>query len=166
EVDRDLHTDQPPEKMLERTRAEPVQDSGQLRIDYEDSDPQRAEQISLQIADVYTRQHNADEQGKLREERVILSTLDRPNQAVLTWPITRVVVPVAALLGFLTAVAVVLALAYLDDSIRSADDIGRFLQLPLLGIVPRYQRPVQRPTSAAASREEKPVSQPEVSVSP
>src|SRR5213076_555950 len=64
EVNRDLHSDLPPERMLERTRAEPVQDSGQLRIDYEDADPTRAEQISLQIADVYTRRHNADEQGK------------------------------------------------------------------------------------------------------
>ena len=63
--------------MLDRTRAEPVQDSGQIRIDVEDSDPRRAEQISLAIADVYARQHNAAEQGKLREERVILSTLDR-----------------------------------------------------------------------------------------
>src|SRR3954463_1215640 len=49
EVDRNLHTDLPPERMLDRTRAEPVQDSGQIRIDYEDADPRRAEQISLSI---------------------------------------------------------------------------------------------------------------------
>ena len=74
--------------MLERTTAEPVQDSGQIRIDVEDSDPRRAEQLSLEIADVYVRQHNAAEQGKLREERVILSTLDRSNTAILIWPQT------------------------------------------------------------------------------
>ncbi len=167
EVDRSLHTDLPPERMLDRTRAEPVQDSGQVRIDFEDADPQRAEQVSLAIADVYTRQHNAEEQGKLREERVILSTLDRPNEATLTWPLTRLVVPTAALLGLLVATVAVLALTYVDDSIRSAEDVGRFLQLPLLGMVPRYRaasRPIAaevRPSPAEAS-----VSQPEVPITP
>ena len=167
EVDRNLHTDLPPERMLDHTRAEPVQDSGQIRIDYEDADPLRAEQISLEMADVYTRQHNADEQGKLREERVILSTLDRPNQATLTWPLTRVVVPTAAALGLLAAAAVLLGMAYLDDSIRSAEDVGRFIELPLLGIVPRYRVSARGvASSAAAAPTEQSVSQPEVPVSP
>jgi capsular polysaccharide biosynthesis protein len=167
EVDRNLHTDLPPERMLERTRAEPVQDSGQVRIDYEDSDPLRAEQITLGIADVYTRQHNADEQGKLREERVILSTLDRPNQATLTWPLINVIVPSAAVLGLVAAVVVVLGLAYFDDSIRSVEDVGRFLELPLLGMVPRHRGSARTVAPATAGRAaEQSVSQPEVSVSP
>ena len=149
EVDRNLHTDVPAELMLERTKAEPVQDSGQIRIDVEDPDARRAERVSLEIADVYVRQHNAEEQGKLREERVILSTLDRGNQAVRTWPLTRILVPGAALLGLLVATAIVLTLAYFDDSIRSADDIQRYLQLPLLGSVPRFRSAAVAPSSAS-----------------
>jgi capsular polysaccharide biosynthesis protein len=158
DVDRNLHTDLPPERMLERTRAEPVQDSGQIRIDFEDADPLRAEAVSLEIADVYTRQHNAEEQGKLREERVILSTLDRPNQATLTWPLTRVVVPTAALLGLLVATALVLGFAYFDDSIRSAEDVQRYVGLPLLGTVPRRRAVASRTARAvvAPSRSEEP----------
>jgi capsular polysaccharide biosynthesis protein len=140
EVDQNLHTDLAPETMLERTRAEPVVDSDQIRIDVEDPDPGRAEQLSLAIADVYTQEHNAAEQGKLREERVILNTLDRPNQATLIWPQTRIVVPIAALLGLLVAGLVVLGGVYFDDSIRSQTDVQRYLELPLLGIIPR-QRP-------------------------
>jgi capsular polysaccharide biosynthesis protein len=147
EVDRNLHTDLPPERMLERTKAEPVQDSGQIRIDFEDADPRRAEHVGLAIADVYVRQHNADEQGKLREERVILSTLDRPNEAILSWPITRVIVPSAAVLGMLAATAVLLVLAYLDRSLRSAEDVQQYLDLPLLAMVPRYR---SRQLTAAA----------------
>jgi capsular polysaccharide biosynthesis protein len=139
EVDRNLHTDISPERMLEQTRAEPVQDSGQIRLDVEDSDPRRAEQVSLEIADVYTRQHNAIEQGKLREERVILSTLDRPNGATLIWPQTRILIPAAALLGLLVAGLVVLGMVYFDDSIRSPADVEHYLGLPLLGLVP-HQR--------------------------
>jgi len=151
EVDRSLHTDLPPQRMLERTKAEPVQDSGQIRIDFEDPDPRRAEQVSLEIADVYVRQHNADEQGKLREERVILSILDRPPDAVLTWPLTRLIVPAAAALGMLVAGAVLLGLLYVDDTIHTADDVQRYVQLPLLGSVPRHRwSPAAR---ASSSRE-------------
>jgi capsular polysaccharide biosynthesis protein len=139
EVDRNLHTDLSPSVILEHTRAEPVQDSGQIRLDVEDSDPRRAEQLSLEIADVYTRQHNAAEQGKLREERVILSTLDRGNEATLMWPQTRILVPSAALLGLLAAVLVILGLGYLDDSIRSAGDVQLYLDLPLLGMIPQHR---------------------------
>jgi capsular polysaccharide biosynthesis protein len=143
EVDRNLHTDLQPERMLDRTKAEPVQDSGQIRIDFEDPDPRRAEQVGLEIADVYVKQHNADEQGKLREERVTLSILDRPPDAVLTWPLTNLIVPAAAALGLVVAGAILLGLLYVDDSIRNAEDVTRYVQLPVLGTVPRY-----RPTRA------------------
>jgi capsular polysaccharide biosynthesis protein len=149
----------PAEKMLAHTRAEPVVDSDQIRIDFEDSDPGRAEQISLAIADVYTQQHNAAEQGKLREERVILSTLNRPNQAVLIWPQTSVIAPAAGLLGILVAALVVLGLAYLDDTIRSAADVQRYLDLPLVGSIPRF-----RPIALGKSVEPQPRSQTEMEV--
>jgi capsular polysaccharide biosynthesis protein len=152
EVDRNLNTDLPPDRMLERTKAEPIQDSGQIRIDVEDSDPERAERVSLEIADVYTRQHNAEEQGKLREERVILSTLDRPNRATQIWPLTRTIVPAAALLGLLAAGAVILGMTYFDPSLRSAADIERHLELPLLGTIPLHRSAVKNVVSPAPQR--------------
>jgi capsular polysaccharide biosynthesis protein len=153
-VDQNLHTDLAPEVMLGHTRAEPVVDSDQIRIDVDDSDATRAEQLSLAIADVYTQQHNAAEQGKLREERVILSTLDRPNEAVLIWPQTRIIVPAAAVLGVLVAGLVVLTMVYLDDAIRSTEDVERYLELPVLGTVPRFRTTARRlPARAARSTE-------------
>jgi hypothetical protein len=140
EVDQNLHTDLPPERMLERTRAVPVQDSGQIRLDVEDSDPRRAEQLSLELADVYTREHNAAEQGKLREERVILEPLDRSNQATLIWPVRPIIVPAAALLALLAALGLLLTLAYFDDSVRGIEDIERFVGLPVLAAIPRAKR--------------------------
>jgi len=143
EVNTNLHTDVPPEVMLDHTRAEPVQDSGQIRLDVDDSDPRRAEQVSLEMANVYTSEHNAAEQGKLREERVILSTLDRSNQAILIWPQTPTLVVAAALLGLAIAGLVVLGLVYLDESIRSPADVQRYLGLPLLGSIPRQRMPTR-----------------------
>jgi hypothetical protein len=154
DVDQNLHTDLAPEVMLGHTRAEPVVDSDQIRIDVDDSDATRAEQLSLAIADVYTQQHNAAEQGKLREERVILSTLDRPNAAVLIWPQTRILLPAAAVLGVVVAGLVVLAMVYFDDAIRSPEDVERYLELPVLGTVPRFRTTARRlPAAAARSTE-------------
>ena len=158
EVNANLHTDLPPALILDRTRAEPVLDSDQLRLDVEDSDPHRAQQLSLEIADVYTREHNAAEQGKLREERVILSTLDRPNDAELIWPQTRILVPSAAVLGFLVAGLVVLGLVYVDDSIRSPADIQHYVGLPLLGTIPK-QRPLTAGQASLAARTSGPEAQ-------
>jgi capsular polysaccharide biosynthesis protein len=149
EVDRNLHTDLSPSRILDHTRAEPVQESGQIRLDVEDSDPRRAEQLSLEIADVYTRQHNAAAQGKLREERVILSTLDRDNQATLMWPLTRILVPTAGVLGVLAAGLVILGLVYVDDSIRTPEHVQQYLNLPLLGAIPR---PGHAPAGASTTR--------------
>jgi capsular polysaccharide biosynthesis protein len=157
EVDRNLHTDLSPAVMLDHTRAEPVQDSGQVRLDIEDSDPRRAEQLSLEIADVYTREHNALEQGKLREERVILSVLDRGNEAILIWPQTRILVPAAAVLGLLVAGLVVLGMVFLDDSIRSPADVQQYLGLPLLGMIPRQRiLPLSTTTAVGQSAQSEP----------
>ena len=168
EVDRNLHTDIPPDVMLDHTRAEPVQDSGQIRLDVEDADPSRAQQLALEIANVYTSQHNADEQGKLREERVILSTLDRPDQAQLIWPLTRLLVPGAALLGLLVAAGTVLGFAYFDPTLRTPADVQATLALPVLGVVPRERAtpggahaapppPPAAPTAAADAQADAPV---------
>ena len=140
EVDRNLHLDLPAEQMLEHTKAEPVQDSSQVRIDFEDAEPSRAQQAALEIADVYTQQHNAMQEAELREKRVIFTVLDRPTDARLVWPQTRVIVPAAALLGLVVAAAVVMMLAYLDDTLKSEEDVERDLGLPLIGQVPTVSR--------------------------
>ena len=153
EVDRNVHTDLDAARMLDHTRAEPVQDSGQIRLDYEDADPRRAAQVSLEIAEVYTRQHNAAEQGKLREERVILSTLDRSNEAILIWPQTKLIVPGAALLGLIVGGLVVLGSVLLDATVRSAADVERYVGLPVLGVVPRSRSRGLRRTEEAPREE-------------
>ncbi len=140
DVDRNLRLDLPPERMLASVTAQPVQDSNQIRVDVDDVDPARAKRMAMEIANVYSEQHNAEQQSKLREEQVILSVLDRQNDAVLTWPQTRILVPVAALLGLIAAAGVVLLLAALDDTLHTAEDVSRVLDLPIMGVLPATLR--------------------------
>lgn len=138
EVDRSLNLDVPEERMLANTKAEPIIDVTQIRIDYEDVDATRAESTALQIASVFVNEHNARQAGKLREEQVFLSVLDRPSAATLQWPQLRLLVPAAALLGLLAAAGVVTLLTSLDDTLKTGADVAEYLDLPLLGQVPAF----------------------------
>ena len=60
--------------------------------------------------------------------------------------------PAAAVLGLLVAGLVVLGLVYLDDSIRSPADVQRYLELPLLGSVPRFRTSGATAAAASAAR--------------
>jgi hypothetical protein len=75
---------------------------------------------------------------------------------VLIWPQTRILVPSAALLGALVAGLVVLGVVYLDDTIRTPDHVRQYLELPVLGMVPRLRRgarPSKHPDSRPADTE-------------
>lgn len=151
EVNRNLRLDLPPEQMLANTRAEPVLDSLQLRIDVDDAYGPRAEAIALEMANVYSQQHNARQEGTLREERVLLTVLDRASTPTLVWPQTRTLVPAAALLALAAATGVVLLLALLDDTLKSAEDVHRVLGFPVLGLVPGPARNHRRRAGGADS---------------
>jgi capsular polysaccharide biosynthesis protein len=150
QVNANLHTDLPVDDMLAHTKAEPIQDSSQIQVDVEDSDAGRAESLALEIANVYVQQHNAAEQAHVREERVILFPLDRPNQAVLVWPQRRIIVPGAALLGLLVAGAVLVFGRLLDGTLRYPGQVEAELGLPVLAVVPRVGGSSSAPAPAAA----------------
>lgn len=153
-----LHVDMAPDVILRNTHAVPASDTGQITVTVDDSDPQRAQSLALAISQIYTDQHNAAEQPKLREERVMLDVLDRPNGATLVWPQTRLIVPAAAALGLIVAALVVAALAFLDDTLHSAREIQAYVSLPLLAVIPalphssRRAPPPGTPRLSAAAR--------------
>lgn len=61
--------------------------------------------------------------------------------AAASTPNTGRALTLGLLVAFFTAFSLVFALDYLDDTIKSADDITRKLGLPCLGLVPALKRP-------------------------
>jgi capsular polysaccharide biosynthesis protein len=149
QADDNLHADLPVDQILDHTRAEPVQDSSQIQVDVDDSDPGRAQSLALEIANVYVAQHNADEQSHVQEERVILFPLDRPNPAIQTWPQRKVIVPAAALLGLLLAAGCLIGARLLDNTLRYPEQIEAELGLPVLAAIPATSGHGRRPTIGA-----------------
>ena len=84
-----------------------------------------------------------------------LATVSRNGQSPSTVPRS----------GALVGGFVVLALVYLDDTIRTPDHVRQYLELPVLGMVPRPRhglRPLKHPASRPAETEPKPSTEMEV----
>ncbi len=136
EVDSRLRLDLGPEAILGRLKAEPVLQSAQIYVEVDDVDPSRAEAIALETARVFEEQHAARNQGIPSQDRAIVSILDRPSAARLVWPQTRATVAVAALLGLVLGAGLALGLDYLDDTLKTPEDVERALGLTTLGRIP------------------------------
>jgi capsular polysaccharide biosynthesis protein len=136
EVDQRLRLDLGPERLLSKVRAEAIVDNVQVLVEVDDPDPALAERLALEFARVVEEQHAARNLGVPQSERTVVSMLDRPTSASLVWPQTRAIVPVATGLGAALGLLLAVLLAYVNDTIKSADDVTRRLQLATLALIP------------------------------
>jgi capsular polysaccharide biosynthesis protein len=127
------------ERLLGMMKAEAIVDQGYVQIDVDDTDPGRAERIAGAFAQVFAQLHAAADVGKPLAERLAVDVLDRPSGAAQVWPQTRVLTIAAALIGLLGGVLLVFAIEYLDDTLKSTDDVGRVLGLSTLASIPRQR---------------------------
>lgn len=124
------------ERLLSKIKAEGIIDQGYVQIDAEDTDQRRVERIAGAFAQVFAQQHASADVGKPLAERLNVEVLDRPSGAVQIWPQTRVVTLAAGLIGLLGGVLLAFGFAYLDNTVKTADDIQRLLGLSTLACIP------------------------------
>ena len=136
EVDSRLRVDLGSDAILARLRAEAVAQNAQILIEADDVDPARVEAIVFETARVFEEQHASRNQGIPYQDRALVSILDRPTPARLIWPQTRILVGAALLLGLIAGALLALGLDYLDDTLKSAEDVERALGLTTLGRLP------------------------------
>lgn len=136
EVDRNLRLDLGPESLSRMITVGTVPDALQIQIDVDDVAPERAEALARELAQVYEESHAHSEQGKIEEERVIIRQLDEPTPSRLIWPQTSAFVLAALALGCVIGVLLVLLLDYLDDTLKTSEDVERYLGLPTLASIP------------------------------
>lgn len=126
-----LELDMTYEELLEVTTVENPSDTRILTITVMDPDPQLAKQIADQYAQVSKKRiaelMDINEPGIVEEGHV-------PEEK--TSPTTRKNVAIAGLIGCLLAAAYVVIRYLMDDTIKSSEDIERYLGLNTLGILP------------------------------
>ncbi len=136
-VDR-LRLDVNPYELLGRVAVSPDLNNLIIQIDATDSDPQRAGEVANAFADDFVAEIEKEQADQLREDRVETSVVQRAGAGAPVGPNATINALAGALFGLLLGGLIVLALEVLDDTIKSKDDIERYLgkDLRLLGQVP------------------------------
>lgn len=136
QVDDELKLDLPVEKLLSRVRVSAVSNGYILDVTVDDVDARRAGDIAQAWAETFIEQHQAEMAQADPQSRIDISELDRPLPGTLFFPKTKQYVAAAGVLGLVIGAALAFLLEYLDDSLRTPEDIERFVGLPLVGTIP------------------------------
>jgi len=105
-----------------------------IEISVKNSDPRKAAEIANAIADSFV------------EYIVKIMNIDNVQVIDKAIPPTSKISPktslniaVAAILGFMISVFIVFLLEYMDRTIKSPEDIKKYLDLPVLGVIPEIK---------------------------
>lgn len=127
----ELHLETDYETLVKRISVTNPNDSHMLRIAVKDPDPQVAANVSNDLSD------------KLRDQIADIMNTDKPSvvqQAVVpdkpVSPSLKKNTAIGALLGALLAIAYIVITYMLDDTIKTADDIKKYMELDTLAEFP------------------------------
>jgi capsular polysaccharide biosynthesis protein len=128
--------DLPVDRLRSRLRVEANKDDLTIKAQVDDTDPGRAQLVANRLADRFVETIRLEKAEKERRD-VQVSVLEyaeppgAPNH-----PKTRVNAAVGGILGLVAGGMLVFLLEYLDDTIKTAEDVDRHLGLAVLGSVP------------------------------
>ncbi|MGH2461265.1 MAG: YveK family protein, partial [Chloroflexota bacterium] len=136
QVDQDLKLDLPVEKLLSRVHVSAVSNGYILDVTVDDGDARRAGDIANDWAQRFVQQQQAAMAQADPQNRIEVTVLDTPLPGTLFFPKTKQYVVAAGLLGLVVGAALAFVLDYLDDTLRTPEEVERFTGLPLVGSIP------------------------------
>ncbi len=131
EVVRQLNLGMSPEALSSKISVTAPEETRVLQINVTDTDPQLAADIANKVCEVAMQElkriTDADAVHQVYEADVPVASVSMSaKKAVL----------LAAVLGLVAAVGVMTVMFILDDSIRTEEDVERYLGLSVLGVIP------------------------------
>jgi capsular polysaccharide biosynthesis protein len=131
-----LKLDQPVDTLLGKVKVSAVSNGYLLDITVDDSDPNNARDIALVWVQKFIEKHQADQAPLDPLNRIEITMLDKPLPGVLFFPKTKQYVLAAGILGLVVGAVLAFLLEYLDDTLKTSDDVERFTKLPVVGSIP------------------------------
>jgi capsular polysaccharide biosynthesis protein len=126
-----------PRTVVNSTTATPVTGTTLLDVSVTDRDPITAQVLSNATAEAFVAQINDLERQDTASQGDVVSVYERARTPTTSDPTDLIRnMLLAGLFGLVVAGAVLALLEHLDITMRSADDVERRLELPVLGIVP------------------------------
>jgi capsular polysaccharide biosynthesis protein len=122
-----------PSQLAEKISVDSKNETRLIEIKVQDNNPELASDIANKVADVFT--------GEVVEimnvENInIVDTAQPPLNPIK--PRILMNIAVAFILGLLIAVGLAFVIEYFDDTVKSADDVERYLGLTVLGTIPEF----------------------------
>ena len=136
-----LQLDKNPYEVLNQVTVSPSPSNLVMQIDVTDRDPEIAARIANGFADEFVSQIEEANAQQLREEQIDVTVIAPAGPGALFSPRPKIAGAAGALLGLLLGGLIVLAVELLDDTIKTREDIERYLgkDLMVLSQVPPGQ---------------------------
>lgn len=126
-----LKLDSKYEQLAGQITVSPVKDTQIISISVQDTNPQRARDIANEIPKVF--ENEAKRITKANDVQVIDKAI-LPKDAIK--PNKMMNVAIAAVLGMMIGLFVVFLIEYLDNKIKTPQDIEKHLGLSVIGVIP------------------------------
>lgn len=113
----------------------PVADTQILEISVEDTNPQRAADIANTIPAAFTKEVKRITKAnnvEVIDKAIVPKSPIKPNKIMN--------IMISAILGIMASLFVIFLLEYMDNKIKSPQDIEKHLGLPLLGVIPNERK--------------------------
>ncbi len=121
------------------------QDTRILYVAVQSSDPQEAKDLAdtyAQVAREFIAVKMDTEQPNIFEEALLPSRPSSPNKSKN--------VLLGFVIGLVLSCGIIVVQFLMDDRLRSADDIEKYVQLPTLGVMPKQEKDAQLHRSASS----------------
>jgi capsular polysaccharide biosynthesis protein len=126
-----------PDQVLARLKVQALPDKLQVLMTVDDTDPKRAAALANDLADAYVLQEAGLEQKKISEDKVFLQKVDTARQPDRPYqPRPLLTAGAAGLLGLVLGLILAFALEFTDTTLKTADDVQRYLALTTVGLIP------------------------------
>lgn len=119
------------EQLQSKITVTPVGDTELIKIKVVDNSPEMAANIANKLAEVFKSQVVQI----MRVENVqVVDTAKVPNSPIKPRPVINIAI--AFMVALMTGVGLAILLEYLDHTIKTTQDVERYLELPVIGVIP------------------------------
>ncbi len=136
QVNTTLKLDKPVDALLGKVKVSAISNGYLLDITVDDTDPNNARDIALVWAQKFIEEHQAAMAPLDPQDRIDIELLDKPLPGTVFFPKTKQYVLAAGVIGLVVGAVLAFLLEYLDDSLKTSDDVERLTRLPVVGMIP------------------------------
>ena len=126
-----LKLDSEYEDLVEKITVSPVKDTQIISISVQDTNPKKARDIANEIPKVFEKEVKRITKAndiQVIDKAILPENPIKPNKIMN--------VAIAAVFGMMIGLFVVFLLEYLDNKIKTPQDVEKHLDLPILGVIP------------------------------